>query len=173
MNGCLVEDVNITNTLVRENGAHGVALWPYNGTVNCTFRRIGIDGAVVGGILLDAGTTGSTDAKSVDGNVFEDITIKNVSSIGSLGAIMMTGACDNSFTNISINGVVKGPAFTFGVDQSGLTTTRNVVKNVTLPSIPSGDIAWYDSRVCNNSITGVIGGPWKEIDPGNCNIYTP
>jgi hypothetical protein len=88
MTGGLFEDITIANTLVRSNGAHGVALWLYKGTSGCTYRRITINGAVGTGIALDAGTSGDPNATSVDNNVFQDITISNTG--GTLGGIMIT-----------------------------------------------------------------------------------
>jgi hypothetical protein len=115
--GALFEDITFTNIMYRYNGAHGVALWIYKGTSNGTYRRITINGSLSSGIAIDAGTTGDTDARSNDNNVFQNITMSNTG--GTLGGVMITGGNNNTITNISISNISSsGPAFTVGVDQS-------------------------------------------------------
>jgi hypothetical protein len=174
MTGCLVEDVRITNTMLRQNGAHGVALWPYKGTSWCSFRRLYINGAAATGIAIDAGTTGDTNARSVNNNAFDDITIINGQreAIGyQLGAVMITGGQNNTFKNVMISDLLIGPAFSIGIDQSGIGSYGNIFTNVTLARISSKDLTWLDARACNNTFDGVSGGAFIAIDPGHCNIF--
>ena len=132
MSGALVEDVSITNTTFRDNGYHGVALWPYNGTHDSTFRRIAIDGADYAGIFCDAGTTVGT-AAGVDDNTFEDIVIRHAArkalpaGAGIGAGWMLTGAKGNTATGWEITDQTLGAAMAFGYDQSGLPSTDNVM----------------------------------------------
>lgn len=153
------EDISITNTFVRDNGYHGVALWLYKGTNQNTFRRITIDGADHAGVMIDAGTTGSTDAAGVNGNVFEDITILRAARIRAQGLIgggfILTGGSDNSGLRVQISDQADGSAFAFGFDQSGIGSTRNVFTDTTVLRITSSIVAGFGSGVTGNSF--VIG----------------
>jgi hypothetical protein len=170
MTGCLFEDVTIYNTLLRSNGAHGVGLWPYRGTSNCTFRRITVDLSASANVALDAGTTGSPNALSVDNNVFENLTLSRPA--GTVGAIMLTGGNNNSFTNTTISNVPSSsPATAWGIDQSGLGTAGNTFTNTTVSALANGDFAWMDPAVCGNTINGGTGTATAR-DPGNCNTFT-
>lgn len=124
MTGALVEDVTITDTVKRVNGAHGVGLWPYHGTVGNVFRRITVTRTESAGVTLDAGTTVGTGV-SVDENTFEDLTINDASSIDILGGLVLTGARDNTFERVTIAGTLENCPIAFGDDQSGLGNLRN------------------------------------------------
>lgn len=167
--GMLFEDLSITNTFVRDNGYHGVALWPYTGTKSSTFRRITIDGADYAGIMLDAGTTGGGGA-SVDDNAFTDITIRNAARFhiaggGIGGGWLFTGGSRNTVTRYTITDIPAGAALAFGADQSGIGNTGNVLTTGTVARLASGIAIAFGGASTGNAFDGGTGagrvtGPW-------------
>jgi hypothetical protein len=126
MRNALVEDVSITNTLRRFNGAHGMAAWLYHGANHNTFRRITIDGADFAGIMIDAGTSVGT-AASVDDNYFEDIVIRRAARNPKFGyGWVLTGGSRNTALRWTITDLPShSETLTFGVDQSGIGSHDN------------------------------------------------
>jgi hypothetical protein len=162
--GALVEDVTITDVTYRSNGYHGVGLWLYKGTNRSTFRRVTIDGVNYVGIMIDAGTTGSTDASSVNDNIFENIIVRHAArqllpNGGGKGAsIMFTGGARNTVTGYQFTDQVMGAAIAFGADQSGIGSTQNVLRNGTVLRITSGDIIGFSGGATGNLLDGGSGG---------------
>ena len=172
MTGGVFQDITITNTMFRSNGYHGVALWAYKGTNNNTYQRITIDGAHYAGIMIDAGTTGSTDAASVNDNVFEDIVIRraarNPSSGGSTYGYgwLFTGGARNTVTRYTITDQPSGAALAFGFDQSGLGSNDNTLTTGTVLRITSGDIVSFGGTR-GNTLNGGTGSGYASGASGN------
>lgn len=150
--GALITDVTITNTLIRSNGYHGVALWLYKGASSNTIRRVTIDGAAYAGVALDAGTNTGTSF-TVDDNVFTDITVRNVSKQridGNQGSgWLITGASRNTISNWTLTDVPIGAGLVFGFDQGGLPSNDNRFTNGTTARIASTDVVSFGGQLRN------------------------
>ncbi|HEX5591385.1 MAG TPA: hypothetical protein VFX65_13925, partial [Candidatus Limnocylindrales bacterium] len=175
--GGLFEDISISNTFVRDNGYHGVALWPYNGTHANTFRRITIDGADYAGIMIDAGTTVGP-AAGVNDNVFEDIVIRNAARYhiqnGGIGAgWMFTGGKGNRVNRYQITDIPQGSAMAFGADQSGIGSTLNTLTSGTVARIGSGVVAGFGGGATGNTFNGGSGSGRVIGSSGNTFINWP
>ncbi|MBA3430110.1 MAG: hypothetical protein H0U16_01350 [Actinobacteria bacterium] len=160
--GGLFEDISITNTYVRDNGYHGVALWLFNGTHGNTFRRISVDGADYAGVAIDAGSTVGP-AAAVDDNVFEDITIRNAARYyitgGEAGAgWIFHGGNRNSVTRYEITDIPQGVAMALGTDQSGLGARDNRLYAAVVARIASGIVAAFDAGAIGNIFDDGMGG---------------
>jgi hypothetical protein len=162
--GGLFEDITIQNVLYRSNGYHGVGLWAYKGSSGNTYRRITIDGTNYNGIMIDAGTTGSTDAASVNDNLFEDIVIRHAArqalpNGGGMGAgWMFTGGARNIVRGYEITDQSMGAALAFGADQSGIGSTQNNLSNGTVLRINSTDVISLGGGATSNTFNGGSGG---------------
>lgn len=174
--GMLFEDLIVRNVGVRSNGAHGVAVWPYHGTKTSTFRRLIIDGAVYAGLFLDAGTSVGT-ASSVDDNVLEDVTVKRAAKGGGIvgvgAGVMVTGAKRNAFLRTTVSDQTQGPAFAFGIDQSGLTSLGNRFTTTTIAAISSGIAASFDPTADGNTFDGATGAGRVVGSAGNTFLNVP
>lgn len=159
--GGVFEDISITNTYVRDNGYHGVALWPYNGTHDNVFRRITIDGADYAGIMIDAGTTVGT-AAGVDNNLFEDIVIRNaaryhIANGGTGAGWMWTGGKQNTVNRYTITDLPQGAALAFGADQSGIGSRDNTLSQGYVARIATGIVAGFGGGATGNVLNGGSG----------------
>jgi hypothetical protein len=159
--GGLYTNISIINTYVRDNGNHGVALWPYRGTHQNTFRHITIDGADYAGIMIDAGTTVGP-ASSVNENLFEDIVIRNAARYhladGGTGAgWIWTGGRGNRVEGYEITDIPQGAALAFGSDQSGIGSTLNTLVNGRVVRIASGTVAAFGGGATENTFNGGSG----------------
>ena len=162
--GGLFEDITVRNVLYRSNGYHGVGVWAYKGSSANTYRRITIDGVNYSGIMIDAGTTGSTDAASVNDNVFEDIVIRHAARQalpggGGMGAgWMFTGGARNVVRRYEITDQGMGAALAFGADQSGIGSSGNSLTSGTVLRISSTDVISLGGGATGNTFNGGTGG---------------
>lgn len=177
--GALFEDVVINETTFRSNGYHGVAVWCYKGSSGNTYRRVTINGADFVGVSIDAGTTGSTDAASVNDNVFEDVVIRNAGrkplpNNAAIGAgFMFTGGRGNTVTRWEVTDQVRGPALAFGADQSGIGSTQNTLRTGLIARIASGDAFTFGGGAIGNLIDGGSGSGRVVGASGNTILNWP
>jgi polygalacturonase len=122
--------IRISNTFIRGNGFHGVALWFFAGPHHNQVSNLITDTSDGPGLMLDAGTTVGSGT-GVSDNTLTNIIILRAARLPGAAGVILAGASHNTIDGFRIADTFAQDAVGLSIqqDQTGVAAEHNLITN--------------------------------------------